>query len=114
MEQIFTKTEWMAVLEAVEKLKEDPNNAYAGLLNGISHKTKEILREHGPTTKIIDSKPYVPKQVRGRKIVPSTESKFEQIRAEKVDKLTELGIDPWGSRFDDRTPITEIRTKAPE
>ncbi len=41
-------------------------------------------------------------------------NKFEQVRAEKLDQLAQLGIDPWGSRFDDRQAIGAIRALAPE
>lgn len=40
-------------------------------------------------------------------------SKFEQIRIEKLRKLEALGVDPWGSRFDDRQPIASLRDQAP-
>jgi lysyl-tRNA synthetase class 2 len=38
----------------------------------------------------------------------------EASRREKLRKLRELGIDPWGSRFDDRMPIVEIRAREGE
>lgn len=41
-------------------------------------------------------------------------NKFEQVRAEKLEQLAQLGLDPWGSRFDRRQPIGEIRELAPE
>lgn len=41
-------------------------------------------------------------------------NKFEQVRAEKLEKIAALGIDPWGSRFDDRQPIGQVRDLAPE
>jgi lysyl-tRNA synthetase, class II len=41
-------------------------------------------------------------------------NKFEQVRAEKLERLAALGIDPWGSRFDDRQPIGQVRELAPE
>ncbi|MBY0528034.1 MAG: lysine--tRNA ligase [Gemmataceae bacterium] len=34
---------------------------------------------------------------------------FEAARAEKLHKIEQLGIDPWGSRFDDYQPIEAIR-----
>lgn len=40
-------------------------------------------------------------------------TRLEQIRIEKLQKIQELGIDPWGSRFDDREPIGSLREKAP-
>jgi lysyl-tRNA synthetase class 2 len=39
---------------------------------------------------------------------------LEAVRREKMAKLVELGIDPWGGRFDDRLPIGEIRARAGE
>jgi lysyl-tRNA synthetase class 2 len=46
----------------------------------------------------------------------STESEgvHEVARREKLRKIAELGIDPWGSRFDDRTLIGDIRARASE
>jgi lysyl-tRNA synthetase, class II len=38
----------------------------------------------------------------------------EASRREKLRKIRELGIDPWGGRFDDRTPIAAIRAREPE
>ena len=43
---------------------------------------------------------------------PASPSTLEAVRREKMAKLVELGIDPWGGRFDDRLPIGEIRAKA--
>src|SRR5690606_38897784 len=43
---------------------------------------------------------------------PTAPSTLEAIRREKMAKLIELGIDPWGGRFDDRLPIGEIRARA--
>jgi lysyl-tRNA synthetase class 2 len=34
---------------------------------------------------------------------------FEESRSEKLRRIEELGLDPWGSRFDDRQPIKAIR-----
>ncbi len=36
----------------------------------------------------------------------------ETSRREKLAKIAEMGIDPWGGRFDDRRPIGEIRAQA--
>ena len=41
-------------------------------------------------------------------------STLETMRREKLARLVELGIDPWGGRFDDRTLIAEIRAAAGE
>ncbi|HTM52444.1 MAG TPA: lysine--tRNA ligase [Pirellulales bacterium] len=38
----------------------------------------------------------------------------EASRREKLRKLRELGIDPWGGRFDDRLPIADIRAREGE
>ena len=42
------------------------------------------------------------------------ESPLEAARREKMAKLVELGVDPWGQRFDDRTLIGDIRARAGE
>jgi lysyl-tRNA synthetase class 2 len=42
---------------------------------------------------------------------PST---LETVRREKLARLVEMGIDPWGSRFDDRNLIGTIRVRAGE
>ena len=39
----------------------------------------------------------------------STVAALLQARRDKVAKLQELGIDPWGSRFDDAHPIETVR-----
>ncbi|QEG34903.1 lysine--tRNA ligase [Bythopirellula goksoeyrii] len=39
-------------------------------------------------------------------------STLESNRREKMARLQELGIDPWGGRFDDRTLVGEIRAAA--
>jgi lysyl-tRNA synthetase class 2 len=36
---------------------------------------------------------------------------FEASRSEKIKQIAELGLDPWGSRFDGHQPIGEIRTR---
>jgi lysyl-tRNA synthetase class 2 len=38
---------------------------------------------------------------------------LEKVRAEKLRKIAELGIDPWGSRFDDHRAIASVRSIAP-
>jgi lysyl-tRNA synthetase, class II len=38
----------------------------------------------------------------------------EASRREKLRKIRELGIDPWGGRFDNRTPIAAIRARESE
>ena len=42
----------------------------------------------------------------------SSSGGHESARREKMRKLIELGIDPWGQRFDDRLLIGDIRAKA--
>jgi lysyl-tRNA synthetase, class II len=37
------------------------------------------------------------------------DNNFEQVRADKLRKIEELGLDPWGQRFDGHQPIGEIR-----
>lgn len=39
---------------------------------------------------------------------------WEQSRREKLDRITQLGHDPWGSRFDDHASIANIRARASE
>jgi lysyl-tRNA synthetase class 2 len=46
--------------------------------------------------------------------LPESTSTLEAVRREKMAKLVELGIDPWGGRFDDRLPIGDIRARAGE
>ncbi len=45
---------------------------------------------------------------------PEEAGMHEAARREKLRKLQELGIDPWGSRFDDHMPIGEIRSRVGE
>ena len=40
--------------------------------------------------------------------------RFEKARLEKLDKITALGHDPWGQRFDDHMPIADVRDAVPE
>jgi len=39
---------------------------------------------------------------------------LEAARREKLSKIRELGIDPWGGRFDDHMPIGQIRSREGE
>jgi lysyl-tRNA synthetase, class II len=39
---------------------------------------------------------------------------WEAARRDKLQKIVALGHDPWGSRFDDHTPIAAIRARAAE
>jgi lysyl-tRNA synthetase class 2 len=41
--------------------------------------------------------------------VADTPENFEASRAEKLRRIEELGVDPWGQRFDGREPIAAIR-----
>ncbi len=43
-----------------------------------------------------------------------SDASLEAARREKLRKITELGIDPWGARFDGRMPIEELRARATE
>lgn len=45
---------------------------------------------------------------------PTSPSTLEANRREKMARLIELGIDPWGGRFDDRQWIGDIRARASE
>ena len=38
----------------------------------------------------------------------------EESRRAKLQKIAELGVDPWGGRFDGHTPIGEIRAREGE
>ena len=42
------------------------------------------------------------------------EDHIEQARRAKLQKIIELGHDPWGSRFDNRTAIGDIRNRISE
>lgn len=44
----------------------------------------------------------------------ASETALEAARREKLRKIQELGIDPWGSRFDDHQPIGDIRAREGE
>ena len=39
---------------------------------------------------------------------------LEAARRDKLRKIRELGVDPWGGRFDGRLPIGEIRAREKE
>jgi lysyl-tRNA synthetase class 2 len=39
---------------------------------------------------------------------------WESSRREKLERITALGLDPWGGRFDDHASIAEIRARATE
>ncbi len=43
-----------------------------------------------------------------------SEATLEAARREKLRKIREMGIDPWGARFDDHQPIAEIRAREGE
>jgi len=43
-----------------------------------------------------------------------SEASLEEARREKLRKIREMGIDPWGSRFDGHQPISEIRAREGE
>ena len=40
--------------------------------------------------------------------------RLEAARLEKLQKIGDLGLDPWGHRFDGHIPISEAREKCPE
>ncbi len=44
----------------------------------------------------------------------SSEATLEAARRDKMRKIRELGIDPWGARFDGHRPIGEIRARETE
>ena len=39
--------------------------------------------------------------------------RLEAARLEKLQKIKDLGLDPWGQRFDDHIPISEARERCP-
>ncbi len=45
---------------------------------------------------------------------PEPEGDHEAARRKKMGKLIDLGIDPWGQRFDDRSLLGDIRARAGE
>jgi lysyl-tRNA synthetase class 2 len=45
---------------------------------------------------------------------PVPDSVHEAARREKLRRITDLGVDPWGSRFDDRSLIGDIRARSGE
>lgn len=49
-----------------------------------------------------------------RRVPMSKPDRFEKDRLVKLDKIVELGHDPYGQRFDDYSPINEVRDLCPE
>jgi len=47
-------------------------------------------------------------------MAPAKPDRFEQERLKKLEKIEELGHDPWGERFDGHIPVAEARAKCPE
>jgi lysyl-tRNA synthetase class 2 len=47
-------------------------------------------------------------------VQPASEGVHEAARREKLRRIVELGHDPWGGRFDDRSLIGDIRARASE
>ena len=45
---------------------------------------------------------------------PEEENELLRSRRKKMQRLEELGIDPWGHRFDDRSLIADIRSRSNE
>jgi len=45
---------------------------------------------------------------------PAGEDHLERARRAKMQKLQQMGVDPWGSRFDDKASIRDIRDRAGE
>ena len=41
--------------------------------------------------------------------MPDAPDNFEASRADKLRRIAELGIDPWGGRFDGYQPIAALR-----
>jgi lysyl-tRNA synthetase class 2 len=47
-------------------------------------------------------------------LITDPSDKLEADRLEKMGRLVELGVDPWGSRFDGNEPIDSVRAQCPE
>jgi lysyl-tRNA synthetase class 2 len=47
-------------------------------------------------------------------LVPEPHDNFEASRAEKLRRISDLGIDPWGGRFDGHQPIAALRALPPQ
>ena len=45
---------------------------------------------------------------------PSKPDRFEKARLEKLQKIVDLGLDPFGQRFDNHMSIADARTKCPD
>ena len=45
---------------------------------------------------------------------PQKMDRFEKARLEKADKIREMGLDPYGQRYDGHRPIAEVRPLCPE
>ncbi|HEV7280317.1 MAG TPA: lysine--tRNA ligase [Pirellulaceae bacterium] len=45
---------------------------------------------------------------------PAGIDEYEAARREKLARLQDLGVDPWGSRFDDRSMIADVRGRSGE
>ena len=45
---------------------------------------------------------------------PEDENEIRKARRAKMQKIVEMGIDPWGARFDDRSLISDIRNQQAE
>jgi lysyl-tRNA synthetase class 2 len=48
-----------------------------------------------------------------RTTVAAPQDPFETSRADKLRRIADLGIDPWGGRFDGHQPIAEVRALSP-
>jgi lysyl-tRNA synthetase class 2 len=44
--------------------------------------------------------------------VSDSQDNFEASRTDKLRRIEELGLDPWGGRFDDATPIEDVRKQS--
>ena len=45
---------------------------------------------------------------------PMDPGEHQRARRDKLQKIEAMGVDPWGSRFDDRTYISAVRDRADE
>ena len=47
-------------------------------------------------------------------LITDPSDKLEADRFAKMGRLVELGLDPWGGRFDNHEPIDSVRAQCPE
>ena len=45
---------------------------------------------------------------------PAEQQDHAAVRLDKLTQIAALGVDPWGQRFDNHTPIAEVRRLEPQ